>query len=334
MRVETRRRAVPSLGLTALLAVGLTACRGGESASAPAGVPPGPAPARVAAPATTPPAVPPPPLVTPSPRLDGFALKLADRLGVERELDVAGVDQKEPVLEWIANDVFYGHALALQVFDGGYLLIPLEGFRRAWAAGGRHVVTLASGAEWRGELSGIVEGRGSGVRYDLAGVRTLLLTGAPGPSQPRRGSRTKASAPGVPAVLDVRGHAGPALELRDPRFWFRYSSGAGYVVGSSTRTTSSASFYLKSGEDEILANLADFAEVSFGRTPGTSAWDEPEVAVKVRAGNGVTTSGTLVLKEKDSDGEHRGGDWYLGGMLGTDGALLAVRRPVGALRRP
>lgn len=286
----------------------------------------------MAAAPTAAPSIPPPPLAEPEARGERYALRLVDRLGAEREVEVRQVDQDDAVLGAIAGSAPEGLAFALEVAEGSYLVVPLASFRRAWGSGDAHAVTLASGAEVRGRLRGVVEASGADLKYDLSWIRTLQLARVP------RRSAGAVPSPRPPeeatvALLELRGAAGPGFELREPRFWFRYASGAGYLVGSATHTVESASFRLGTGGKEVLANLSDFPEVAFGRSPVRESGSAPEFTVRVTAPSGVQTAGVLVLRQRDSEGDHAGRDWWLAGRPGRDGTFHAFRSPVGTLRR-
>jgi len=267
--------------------------------------------------------VPCPPMpVPPMPTLqsDGTypMVQLTTKLGTEVTTEVRRIDTSKDLLN-------APNKLLLKTTDGVYLLIPLTLFRRAYESQGVHMVTLADNQELGGRLLGILEGSDQ-KKYDLGTTCTIVLTQLPKASPTPRFTPTK---PVTQWKIQVTEPAGLAQAVSNPRFAFRYYSTAGYAIGGTNRTTTSNSFYLKRGTEEILANLADFEQISFSRpTPGG-----PGVPIVVKTKDGIETQGTLVLKAKDSAGEHVSNDWHLEADLANSEITMVLKNPTCLLRK-
>jgi hypothetical protein len=248
-------------------------------------------------------------------------------LGVDATAEVNSIGIDDKLLSYARGQ---STDVVLSLADGAYILFPLKNLRRAYARDAVHVVTLADGRELRGNLIGIVS-TPDGKSYDLRGAASVVLLSLP--KETPTPEPTKPTPTPIPALWQAQftKPADFAGSVVRPRFIFEYSSSVGYLIGSSTYQTSSRSFYLKVGKEEVLADLNDFDEVSFANPPtGTPV---PDTQMKVRAKSGIETVGTLALKAYDSKGDHYGYNWFFVMYSADSEMIIVLKNPVGNLRK-
>lgn len=231
--------------------------------------------------------------------------QLTNKLGVEKTFSVNRVNHGsvDHVLSWEKGLVF-------SLGDGVFLGIPFDRMREVVFSNGVHLVTLTDGKTVSGKLISTVT-TSDGKKYDL-GLATRLILKSPGTSSARNveSRKTDAKIP-VQWELQITKPFSAKYTVTDPFFIYTYYSSAGYIMGGSRWLGSTTSFYVKAGTEEMLAELSDFACVSM-----------KDHKITVKATNGTETTGTLVLKEKDSAGIHEGGNLCLKADLPNEQFIL------------
>jgi hypothetical protein len=159
-------------------------------------------------------------------------------------------------------------------------------------------------------------------KYDLSTATRLTLTppirqAIPGSSQP---GGKKAAQPPIEWELRITKPSEKQYTVTNPRFVLQYYSSSGYLIGGSQHETESTSFYLKVGNEEILAELYDFAQLIM----------DTKLTVKTASGTGTT--GDLDLKAQDDKGDHWAGQRALVADL-TGGRIILVRDAGWALKK-
>jgi len=196
-----------------------------------------------------------------------------------------------------------GEQFLLRIADGVYTVVPLRMFWRAYEREGVPVITLADGQELKGQLDFVLHGPEER-SYDLRTVSKVVLI-----SLPEREFNIEPSEKNSAELwqLHILEPVDLTYSVSNPRFAFQYYSTAGYLIGGTNRETESQSFYLKVGDEEILAYLPDFEEITFSKDQ-----------INVKAKSGIETMGTVVLKS----GDRKGSDWFL--VMDTTDSEMAI----------
>ena len=202
------------------------------------------------------------------------------------------------------------------------MVVPMRMFRLAYEREGMHVVTLANGQELRGKLDFVIVAPDD-KSYDLRAASTVVLNSLP--EEDEHSIKPSEQEPTALWQLHIMQPVELTYSVSNPRFAFQYWSSDGYLIGGESHETQSESFYLKVGDEEILANLPDFEEVSF------EEFAEGKLQIKVKAKSGIETVGTLVLKAKDDAGYHEGKDWFLVMDSSDSETIIVLKNPRGIL---
>ena len=282
-------------------------------------IPPTPTPAPTNTPVPTTP-IPVPPMPTVHVGGENPVVQLTTKLGVDTTIEVANTDTGNDVLNHV---MWRGRNFLLRTADGVYMVVPMRMFRLAYEREGMHVVTLASGQELRGKLDFVIGGP-DGKSYDLRTASTVVLNSLPEDEYSIEPSEQE---PTALWQLHIMQPVDLTYSVSNPRFAFQYWSSRGYLIGGENYETQSESFYLKVGDEEILANLPDFEEISF------EEFAEGKLQIKVKAKSGIETVGTLVLKAEDSKGYHEGTDWFLVMDSANSETTIVLKNPRGILRK-
>lgn len=275
------------------------------------------APTNTCAPSTP---IPVPPMPTVQVAGENPVVQLTTKLGVDTTIEVANTDTGNDVLNHV---MWRGRNFLLRTADGVYMVVPMRMFRLAYEREGMHVVTLASGQELRGKLDFVIGGP-DGKSYDLRTASTVVLNSLPEDEYSIEPSEQE---PTALWQLHIMQPVDLTYSVSNPRFAFQYWSSRGYLIGGENYETQSESFYLKVGDEEILANLPDFEEISF------EEFAEGKLQIKVKAKSGIETVGTLVLKAEDSKGYHEGTDWFLVMDSANSETTIVLKNPRGILRK-
>ena len=291
------------------------------SALTPTPVPPAAAPTNTPVPFTP---VPVPPMPTVQVSGEYPVVQLTTRLGVDTTVEVATIDSDNDVLNRVLRRQ-QGRQFPLRTAEGLYMVVPLRMFRQAYEREGVHIVTLANGQEFEGQLDFIFDDP-DGRSYDLRTASKVVLISLPEDEYSIEPSEQE---PAVLWQLHILKPVDLTYSVSNPRFAFQYYSSAGYIIGGCDRETESQSFYLKVGDEEILANLPDFEQIAFSEL----AEGETDVQIKVKAKSGIETVGTLVLKAEDSAGYHKGKNWFLVMDSADSEIVIVLRNPRCVLRK-
>jgi len=249
-------------------------------------------------------------------------VQLTTKLGIDTTIEVAHTDTGNDVLNhvmWRTREKDF----LLRTADGVYMVVPMRMFRLAYEREGVHVVTLASGQELRGKLD-LVIGGPDDKSYDLRTASTVVLNSLPEDEYSIEPSEQE---PTALWQLHIMQPVDLTYSVSNPRFAFQYRSSAGYLIGSANHETQSESFYLKVGDEEILANLPDFEELSFEESA------EGLLQIRVKAKSGIETVGTPVLKAEDSKGYHEGTNLFLVMDSADSEMAIVLKKPRGTLRK-
>ena len=239
-------------------------------------------------------------------------VKLTTKLGVETTVSVERIYTDNDVLDYLMG--WNAENFLLQVADGVYMVIPLRVCRQAELKGKMHVVTLTTDQQIEGKLFCTLESFDDKV-YDLRNATKLLITNLP-KEKPRQEKHVEFYQLHIRKPVDIK------YSVWNLRFAFQYYSTAGYIMGGEKHETASYSFYLKIKNEEILANLSDFEEISFDKLRQKK--DGDRIQMKLISKSGVETSGELILKPKDSSGFHEAWDWFLVAELADSNGILIV----------
>jgi hypothetical protein len=247
------------------------------------------------------------------------SLKLTTKLGVEATVPATKITMTDNVLQsTLCPYGVYGfdwsHAeiptIPIRTAGGVYTVLPMDSIRDVVLQEGIHVVHLRENQDMKGLLVGIIE-MADGRKYDLRTTSRVEVLSLPKEAQPKA-QKTSDRVWKLEVVPSTAG----TFSVVEPRFVFEYYSREGYIMGGAFRVTSTSSFYLKTREDESLANLEDFQAISFakGKDPNT-----PALQMKVRSASGVETTGTLILTAGDT-----GTRWVLSAHLATNARVRVV----------
>lgn len=251
-------------------------------------------------------------------------VQLTTKLGVETTVEVKSIDTDNDVLNRVLG-LQQGMDFLLRTDDGIYMVVPLRMFRRAYEREGILIVTLANDQEFKGEL-GFVLDDPQKKSYDLRTVSKVVLLSLP---EDEYNIEAIGQEPTVLWELHITKPVDLTYSISNPRFAFQYSSSAGYAIGGADHETESESFYIQIGDEEILANLPDFEEVTFNELAEGETGDQ----IKLKAPSGVETAGTLILKAEDSKGYHKGRDWFLVMNSSNNELVIVLKNPKCILRK-
>ena len=202
----------------------------------------------------------------------------------------------------------------IQLGDNTYLSIPICSFQDANLKAGEHTVTLTTGEMVKGKLIGSFTS--SGKIYNLDSITSIRAI--------KHFDYLKQNRQNTTWTLSFVYPNLPALIITEPQFGNEYpqtykkSDGIFYTWEMGSAYRASEHFSIKYGLDEIAANLTDFAEVSltpnndrelpsmagYSSSDGAMNWidhngDKKACTIELKSENGITTKGSLILKDSD-----------------------------------
>ncbi len=240
-----------------------------------------------------------------------------EKSSLEFDFDLDDRDKNTLMRYLLGKKEFRGEKdkFLLQVVDGVYMIVPYEIFQQAELREGMQVITLTNGHELEGKLVGIAHL--PDCRKYALGTANVALSNWPKkePGLEECGEKSDEL-----WQLHIREPVDLTYSVFNPRFAFRYYSSVGYLIGGSFRYRESLSFYLTVENEESLANLPDFEEISFTK----STKQQEGVSIHLKSKDGVESSGTVIVKAKDSEGWHEAKAWFLVVDLADTGGVSIV----------
>ena len=245
-------------------------------------------------------------------------LGITTALGVETTVSVWTVRIDDSLLASALNASGYIMGdFYLKIADGAYLGLQFAEIEHVAISNGEAVVSLSDGEQFRGTLIGMAVSQDSR-EYDLTKVSKLEVQSSPPFRDLARDTRLRDRPSEDPWKLQVSSPQRLEFSVYDPRFVFEYYSRSGYALGGADRVTSSASFHIKVGDDEHLANVEDFETISI-----SAAAESSPVSIRVTTESGIESVGVLQLKKEDDEGLHNAKRWVLSGSL-QNGMRIAL----------
>lgn len=254
---------------------------------------------------------------------DKAKVGLVNKLGVAVTVEVVRISHINAMLNYIAGFGTESRCI-LRLADNTYLAIPLKLIREVEMKGKEHLVSLNNELQFKGYLEGTIQtdnSTNSAKQYDLGSITKLSLISFPLEEPDEDKSELK-----KPYQLRITKPVSTTYRISNPRFVFRYWSGAGYLVGGEYHATSTSLFYIKVDEEDISANISDFKEITlFGNETDT----EETTMVKVKSRTGIVTTGESLLKAIDNKGLHnaQSGWVFVADLQDTGGVQIVLRRP-------
>lgn len=162
-------------------------------------------------------------------------------------------------------------------------------------------------------MVGIASLQNSDRKYDLGATSKVALV-----SLPKKGQSPQQTKEEVVKLwkLRITKPVDITHTVSNPRFWFEYVQPDSWGRTSYHRTES-ASFHLKVGDREILANLPDFEEISLNKLSKVG------IKVSLKSMSRIETSGTPILRSSYSDRTLAHSGWFLVMDL-ADGSGMTV----------
>lgn len=242
------------------------------------------------------------------------SLKIATKLGVETIVPLDILANKGigiPEVDHVASHCYTSHLIGLrqekfilQAEEGVYFVIPYSAFLTATEDQGQHTVVLANSKILKGQLLSVVRSSERNKQYDLSQCTRVEWAVKPdkGIDEEVREGLWKMSTPKMNGFSCV---------VANPCFVYEYFEAGGFMTAGTRSVDESESFKLKTGDGEFLANMSDFAALTFRAK---------EPFLTIRANNGTETSGSPTVR----NGQAKFLAMEYKGMLGT---MIVLRTP-------
>ncbi|MBN1936714.1 MAG: CHAT domain-containing protein [Anaerolineae bacterium] len=212
-------------------------------------------------------------------------VRLINRLGVEvnDEVHNSGFNNDQ-TLGHLVSAPWGRFKLPLMVARGVHLLIPCQILQQVYEDAGRHIAELTDGSKIEGKMDGYLYV--SNRSYPLKDVIHLQLL-----SLPKYEDRQKELKLTRPWQLQNIEAATPSFFGYNLRFAFMYTqidNSTSGQTGYSYPKAEATSFHIKIGDEEMLAYLDDFIEITLSEA-------EPN-QLSVKTPRGINTTGNVILR--------------------------------------